>query len=367
MFTKSLFLVLALTMVGLLAGCGDTAPTGPAANGKIAFSRYVAAHDPYFTEIWTANADGTGSERITHVRANYMDQQPDWSPDGKKIVFARCPQEPDLPKEHCRVYTVRADGGDLTPIGPGCTADGCGEDRDPAWSPDGKTIAFTREWGPAPNDPDRAKFFRHSEIFLMSTDGKNVRQLTHLTTRRSFSRAARAAAWSPDSRRLVFAVHNSNGTKPADGRALFVVDAQGTGLHRLTPWSLRAGDRPDWSPDGSRILFTAVRSEDRQVDLDGERDGDLFTIRADGTEPHRLTYFTDAPFQSNFLQSGSFSPDGRSIVFATSVGATFGTGLSAADTGLVLPDVFVMSADGTNIRPVTRTTNWDGLPDWGRK
>jgi Tol biopolymer transport system component len=58
------------------------------------------------------------------------------------------------------------------------------------------------------------------------------------------------------------------------------------------------------------------------------------------------------------VQSGSFSPDGRSIVFATSAGAV---GSPSA------PDVFVMAADGTNIRPVTRTSNWDGLPDWGTR
>jgi TolB protein len=343
-----LVLALALAMVALLS-LPHAGATAPATNGRIAFSRYVVAHDPYFTELWVVNVDGTGSEKITHVRANYMDQQPDWSPDGKRIVFARCPQEPDLPKEHCRVYTVKSDGGGLTPIGPGCTPGGCGEDRDPAWSPDGTTIAFIREWGAVRNGQ-----IEHSEIFLMSTDGSDVRRLTHLTARKPFSRAVRGAAWSPDGQRLVFALHNSDSTRPADGRALFVVGARGDGLHRLTPWSLRAGDHPDWSPDGSRILFTAVRTEDALSDLDWSRDGDLYTVRADGAGPRRLT---DLGAYVSSVQSGSFSPDGRSIVFATSAGAV-------GDRG---PDVYVMAADGTNIRPVTRTANWEGSPDWGPK
>jgi TolB protein len=346
---KFAFLALAVLTVPALLALPPAGATTPAANGRIAFSRFVVAHDPYFTEIWVTNADGTGSEKITHVRPDFMDQQPDWSPDGKRIVFARCPQEPELPKQHCRVYTVKADGSDLTPIGPGCTPEACGDDRDPAWSPDGKSIAFTREWGPGKNGE-----IQHSEVFLMSTDGKGVRQLTHLNDRRPFSRSVRGAAWSPDGRRLVFAVHNSNSATPGNGRALFVVGTDGEGMHRLTRWNLRAGDHPDWSPDGSRILFTAVFVEDPDADLDWGRIGDLYTVRADGTAPRRLTDF--GPSVSS-VESGSFSPDGRSIVFATSAGAVGGGG----------PDVFVMAADGTGIRPVTRTTNWDGLPDWGPK
>lgn len=88
--------------------------------------------------------------------------------------------------------------------------------------------------------------------------------------------------------------------------------------------------------------------------LDGLRKGNLYVIRPDGTDLRQLTHF---PPTVRILRSGSYSPDGNSIVFATTAGATRALG--------VLPDLFVMSADGTDIRPLTRSPNWDGSPDWG--
>jgi Tol biopolymer transport system component len=75
----------------------------------------------------------------------------------------------------------------------------------------------------------------------------------------------------------------------------------------------------------------------------------------DPTGRHRqLTHFSG----KTRLSVGSYSPDGESIVFSTVVGAV-------NPPGATLTDVFVMSADGTDIRPVTRARNWDGSADWG--
>ena len=339
---------LAATVAGAVVVAWSTTgaqATAPGSNGKIAFSRYRLTSNPYREEIFVANPDGTGARRITTSPANYLDEQPDWSPDGRKLAFSRCPEDLD-PNGTCRVYTVNADGTGLRQVGPGCTTpSACEWDLDPAWSPDGSTIAFTHEWGPvvgtSPNDQ-----IEHSEIFLMTADGSDPRQLTHVTDP-GFTADVRAAAWSPDGKQLVFTVHNSRRGKPPGGRTLYVVNADGTGLRRLTPWSLHGGDHPDWAPDGSRIVFTFVRGENR---------GDLYTIRPDGTGLHRLTHSV----ASTTMLSGSYSPDGRSIVFATSAGAT------AHCTGCpIYPDVFVMRPDGTRIRPLIRSRNWDGGPDWG--
>jgi Tol biopolymer transport system component len=61
---------------------------------------------------------------------------------------------------------------------------------------------------------------------------------------------------SPDGRRIVFV--RMNGTaRPRHGQAIFVVNADGSGLRRVAPWTLRAGDEPDWSRDGKEILVRA--------------------------------------------------------------------------------------------------------------
>ncbi len=136
-----------------------------------------------------------------------------------------------------------------------------------------------------------------------------------------------------------------------------MIGATGKGLHRITAWRVvdpesHPTDRLDWAPDGSRILFRSGRGSGV-----GRGEGNLFTVRPDGTGLRQLTHFQ----QSNgVLRAGSYSPDGQSILFATDEGG-------ATAPGRDLPDIFVMRADGTDIRPVTRSPNWDSDPDWGTR
>ena len=150
------------------------------------------------------------------------------------------------------------------------------------------------------------------------------------------------AHFSPDGRRLVYVRTNSPLTKPAGGRALFVARADGSGQRRLTPWSLDAGDNPDWSPNGQLIVFRSPASS-----FEGSQ---VYVVRPDGSGLRQLTRFKPG----TSVLSYSFSPDGKWITFAKS-------GLGGE------PDIFVMRTNGTGIRPVTRTTLWDSAPDWGPK
>jgi Tol biopolymer transport system component len=118
----------------------------------------------------------------------------------------------------------------------------------------------------------------------------------------------------------------------------------------VTPWSLRAGDHPDWSPNGSLIL---VRSAANGPDFYNQ--GNLFIVHPDGTGLRRLTRFRA---NVRLVQNGSFSPDGTAIVFATTHGAT-------TTSNSNLPDVFTMTPAGTQITRVTRERNWHGSPDSG--
>jgi TolB protein len=246
------------------------------------------------------------------------DGNPDWSPDGSTIAFQRCP----VRGGNCVIFSIRPSGTRLKRLGPAA------DDRaHPAWAPSGKEIAYTRGWGGVKND-----HIKFADIYVMKADGTGARRITHVTASRPFSADVGYPAWSRDGKQLAFAVGNTVTGEPASGLALFVVNADGSGLRQLTPWSLNAGDRPDWSPDGKLILFRAPAKNDR---------GNLYTINPDGSG---LKQLTDYP--GNVVSTGSFSPDGNWITFARSA------------------SVFVMRTDGTGARDVTfGISAWS--PDWG--
>jgi len=328
-------------------GLGSAQATPPGRNGVIAFERYHYSDDPLWAEIWVVNPDGTGERRVSHAPRGLLDRAPDWSPDGSRIVFRRCSSDYDT----CSIWSVGANGSGEKRLTPSCgrgarpgTAS-CPWDDSPAYSPDGRQIAFVRDADPKGSG-------------LMVADSG----LRH--TRRVFSFGSRAGtpgiagpAWSPDGKRLAFVVHNDNGRrfKPVNGLAVFVVHVDGAGLHRVTPWKLRAGGGPeglDWSPDGSRILF---RSQPSEIDSGGN----IYTVLVNGRGLRQLTHFDESATDPGALRVGSYSPDGGSILFATYRGAY------EAPPDNNLPDLFVMSADGTDMRPITRSKEWDGDPDWG--
>jgi TolB protein len=310
----------ALVVAGLATGLSQA--TAPGKNGRIAFSRYELHDNPLTAHIVVANSDGSGPSTITHASRRYVDGHPDWAPDGSRIAFDRCGF-----KSSCHIWTMRPDGSELRRLSPRCrsgapTSSQCPDDSFPAYSPDGRQIAFERYRGP-----------KTGGYVIMVADA-NLRHAHRVAS------GYQPKGWSPDGKQLVF------DAKPGAFEAVYVCNSDGTGLRRITPWRLRAGDHPDWSPDGTRILFASGPTDH----------GNLFTIRPDGTGLRQLTHFrgpTD-------VSLGSYSPDGNSIVFSTVVGAVNRPGAG-------LTDVFVMTADGTHIRPVTRARNWDGEADWGSR
>jgi TolB protein len=308
--------------------------TPPGSNGRIAFTRYTSATRTTGS-IYTIAPDGSGERRVTRAPSGVVDFQPDWSRDGSRIVFQR--QFQDKPYE---TWSVRADGGDLRQADPGCPpgippTEIC-EENQPAWSPDGRRLAFAWAYG-------KVRMLRGEEwievsgIAVMDPDGKNVKQLTQL--RRPTTSEDQQPVWSPDGTRIAFQRENST-AKPVGRRAIFVVDVDGNGVRQVTPWRLQAGDHPDWSPDGRRILFRSPTFEFAS--------SNLWTVRPDGTGLKQVTRFGSA----TEVLSASYSPDGKWIVFAR-------TGRSGQ------PDLFAIRPDGTGMRQITRTASWDSAPDWG--
>ena len=161
----------------------------------------------------------------------------------------------------------------------------------------------------------------------MSSDGTGLRQITHnKPPGANACRCEGSPVFSPNGKRIAFVREIDDLTT-----AVFVVNADGSRLKQLTPWRLGVSGKLDWSPDGSRILISSPQAE---------RPGtasNVFTIRPDGTGMKQLTHETKPGVHD---LADSFSPDGKKIIYARSVGdGPF--------------QVWVMNADGSGQRQLT--------------
>lgn len=171
--------------------------------------------------IYVMNADG--SNRVNLLPELKFVSNPDWSPEGNRIIFVNSAKGINQPE----FDILSLDTGTYTTV-----LEGLGYIDEPVWSPDGTEIAFTKATGDG-----------GSEIFVMTANGTNVHQLTDYN-------GARLARWSPDGTKLLFI---------AGG--LFIINRDGTDMRELIPVSHDSRSyalEADWSPDGQQIAAHAV-------------------------------------------------------------------------------------------------------------
>jgi Tol biopolymer transport system component len=337
---------LPLVLVLLVALAPASAAQPASDRGEIAFTRYRLQNNPIWSEIWVARPDGSGVRKVSHSVSAVEDDQAQWSPDGNWIAFARC-----KPKTPCGVWLVRPDGRDEHRLRPACSSKTpttvCTDDGGPSFTPDGRHVVFTYEWGRIKHT-SLGDQIEHSAIARADLNGKHLTVLRQLAPDAGDLQAPRI---SPNGKLIVFDRYNASSVRPSGGDALFVASVQGGGPPRqLTPWRLSAGS-PAWSPDGKQVLFKKFVPGASEL----TPGSNLYTVDVKTAGLRRVTNVG----AGHYVLGGSFSPDGASIVFATDYNGT------PDPLGGTFADVVTMRLGTDSPVPVTRSANLDGWPSWG--
>ena len=280
-------------------------------------------------EIYVMDDDGKNQRNLTNHPSD--DYAPSWSPDGTRIVFMSDRDGP-VPKggglATFEIYVMDADGGNQQRLTNHPRHDG-----NPAWSPDGKRIAFTSY---RDGHVHAIHGWPTEEIYVMDANGGNPQHLTNDLN------DDRYPSWSPDGKRIVFSSERDGhfiGEFEITSSEIYLMDADGGNQQRLT--ENRKNDyAPSWSPEGTRIVFES----DRKGDF---INFEIYVMDADGGNQQRLT--------ENRVDdwSPSWSSDGKRIAFTSDKEGDFKNF-----------EIYVMDADGGNPQNLTNHLRNDVSPAW---
>ena len=249
--------------------------------------------NPWYA-VCVARADGTDAKRLTHhVATSY----PAWSPDGRRIAYTRHEDAGEyLQSTQDDIFVMDSDGGGARQI----TPERAGQSSfRPTWSPDGERIAFLRSDDVAANNPTR-----YGDLVVIGVDGTGEKQLTK-------GRLVSGPAWSPDGHAIAMSIGRPGGGVPTVADSdIYVLDPARGALRQVTHTPRLYESAPAWAPDGTRLAFARWTI---QTQFDGK--GAVYVINSDGSgERSVLTprHFANGPY------SLAWSPDGRALALETS-------------------------------------------------
>jgi Dipeptidyl peptidase IV (DPP IV) N-terminal region/WD40-like Beta Propeller Repeat len=232
-----------------LAGCGSC---GRQFGGRLSWSpdsssiAFSREGERWTQSLWAVDTASGKLRRLTDCQA-CADVTPAWAPSGHLIAFNRLARA----REASGLYTVRADGSELTKITDSVTA------SNPQWSPDGRQIAYDD----------------NNDIFIANAGGSEQRRLVDGVP----GNGPGIPSWSPDGSKLAyFFTPGSPGSFTAE---VWAVNTDGLQKRRLYHSACCVGSwaPPIWSPDGRKIAFAADSA------------GGTFVVDSDGTNLRRLS------------------------------------------------------------------------------
>ena len=295
-----------------------TTAASASVQSQIAFNLYGGGNG-FYQGIYAINADGTGAAFLVDDYGNFGTGEPAWSPDGRRLAFYSSRHKSYNLAGDAAIYLINADGSGLTRLTNSPSAA-----QWPAWSPNGMKIAYVQQ--SCINADCTVQGPR--AVYTVNVDGSGVTRLTNSIIGED------KPTWSPDGTKIAFV----RGDSISD---VYVMNADGSGQQRLTDGQFPVAT-PSWSPDGSRIAYA------RAPVFNGNPAFHIYVMNADGSNVRELTSGSAMDWMP------TWSPDGQRIAF-------IGTGRSSG------PDqIFVVNADGSGLTRVTDLPVSITQPDWSR-
>ncbi len=285
-------------------------------SGQVAF----ASTRTGIPQIYIINVDGTGIRQITNEQDGAC--QPDWSPDGKRLVYVSpCRQKQDF-YQGSSLYLIDANGENRTPL-----PTSLGGDFEPAWSPDGKRIAFT------------SLRDGYMEIYMINLETNLV---TRLTRAQDISRGvhARMPAWNPIGFQLAYVLKRAGTTQ------IWVTTDGDVYLPKPNEQLAQTGNTtndflPVWTRDGQFVLFS-------ETNFEGTVPAWLMSIRY---EERQTKQAVRLPIEPLPIVDVNISPDGFWMTFE-----------SWPDS--VNHDIYISTLTGANRIRLTTDPLFDFDPVW---
>jgi TolB protein len=185
-------------------------------------------------QIHLMNPDGTADEMLTPADVKTI--HPNWNPDSRSVAYCTDDDLKPPKKNPAEIYSIEISSRKIAKLIEG------GVNTYPAWSPDGKRIAFRRMLGES-----------NSEVFVANADGTDTRNLTNDPAFDGWP------AWSPDGTKIAFA-SNRRGSYE-----IYIMNPDGSELRKVANNEGRA-TAPQWTKDGKNIFFPLCKKVDFSFD-----------------------------------------------------------------------------------------------------